>query len=112
VHVVALNQSPVTYFVNSDVRSAPVSEPGYTHLIQFIASSFATDSSGGVIPEKRGIYGDSQFYSGNGVYQIFNTCNKWTAKALRSAGYDIDPALKLTASSVMTSLAAACETDE
>ncbi|MFB8829603.1 hypothetical protein ACE0DR_10225 [Azotobacter sp. CWF10] len=34
-----------------------------------------------------------------------NTCNKWTAKGLRSAGVDIFPAFKLTAGSIMKSIA-------
>ena len=48
-----------------------------------------------------GIYGDSQFYRGAGEYYLTNTCNKWTAKALQSAGMDISPGFKLTADSVM-----------
>jgi len=30
-----------------------------------------------------------------------NTCNKWTAKGLKSAGMDISPTFKLTAESIM-----------
>ena len=30
-----------------------------------------------------------------------NTCNKWTAKGLKSAGMDISPTFKLTADSIM-----------
>ncbi len=30
-----------------------------------------------------------------------NTCNKWTAKGLESAGVNINPSLKLTSGSVM-----------
>lgn len=109
IHVVGLNESPVSYFKNSDVRKVRDSAEGYEHLIAFIKSSFKTDQSGAILPENHGIYGDSQFYTGNGTYQIFNTCNKWTAKAVRSAGYDISTTLKLTSSAVMASLPSVCE---
>ena len=33
-----------------------------------------------------------------------NTCNRWTAKGLKSIGMDISPTLKLTAGSVMNYL--------
>ena len=48
-----------------------------------------------------GIYGDSQFYKAKGEFHIFNTCNKWTAKGLESAGMNISTTFKLTASSIM-----------
>ena len=50
---------------------------------------------------KNGLYGDSQFYKGVGDYHLMNTCNKWTAKGLESAGMDISPTFKLSAGSVM-----------
>ena len=48
-----------------------------------------------------GIYGNSQFYKGVGDFYLMNTCNKWTAKGLKSAGMDISPTFKLTADSIM-----------
>ncbi|MFY3756190.1 DUF2459 domain-containing protein, partial [Escherichia coli] len=39
-----------------------------------------------------------------GRYGILNTCNKWTAKGLQSAGIEIEPALKLTAGSVISAM--------
>ena len=53
---------------------------------------------------QKGIYGDSQFYSGVGDFYLMNTCNRWTAKGLKSIGMDISPTLKLTAGSVMNYL--------
>jgi len=53
---------------------------------------------------QKGIYGDSQFYSAVGDFYLMNTCNRWTAKGLKSIGMDISPTLKLTAGSVMNYL--------
>lgn len=70
-------------------------------LLRYIGRSFARNERGELIPLKKGIYGDSQFYTANGRYGIFNTCNKWTAKGLESAGMTMNTSLKLTAGSVM-----------
>ena len=51
-----------------------------------------------------GIYGNSQFYKAKGDFHIFNTCNKWTAKGLESAGMKISTTFKLTAGSIMNYL--------
>ena len=54
---------------------------------------------------QKGIYGDSQFYKGVGNFHLMNTCNKWTAKGLKSIGMGISPTFKLTAGSIMNYLA-------
>ncbi|TAN52555.1 MAG: TIGR02117 family protein [Methylococcaceae bacterium] len=101
LHVVGFDEAPARYFSNSDVRTVKVSQDGYRNLLKFIHSSFMMDDAGNIMPQQPGIYGDSQFYSGVGTYYIFNTCNTWTAKALYSAGLDVDTRFKLTASSIM-----------
>jgi len=108
LHVVGFNDDPGQYFYKSDVQKINTSHANYLHLQEFLKSSFKTDKAGNVIREKHGIYADSQFYTGVGTYHLFNTCNKWTAKALYSDGMDINPLLELTASSVMHSLSRTC----
>ncbi len=73
-------------------------------LIGFISRSFFRDKSGNLLELQKGIYGDSQFYSGVGDFYLMNMCNRWTAKGLKSIGMDISPTLKLTAGSVMNYL--------
>lgn len=101
LHVVAVPHNVRRYFANSEQASLCLSERNYTALLDFIAASFAKDPQGQVQPLKQGIYGDSQFYEGVGTYYLFNTCNKWTAKGLQQAGFDLSPTFKLTAGSVM-----------
>ena len=108
MHVVGFNDNPKQFFSTSNVQTVQTSREGYAKLLEFIQSSFKTDIKGNVIREKHGIYADSQFYTGIGTYQMFNTCNKWTAKALYSAGLDISPMFKLTSSSVMNALNQTC----
>lgn len=101
VHVVGFKNSPEEFFSGSEIIRISLDRKSYEGMLDFIKASFSTDKSGNPISLKTGIYGDSQFYQGSGRYHAFNTCNTWTAKALASAGFDINFGLKLTSSSVM-----------
>lgn len=101
VHVVSVPEKPIVYFSSSEVIALCLNRKQYALLISFIEHSFSKDSSGNIIKLKKGIYGNSQFYKGEGDYYLMNTCNKWTAKGLNSAQVNISPAFKLSADSVM-----------
>ncbi|WPD24493.1 MAG: TIGR02117 family protein [Candidatus Electrothrix scaldis] len=104
IHTVSVPSDVKAYFPDSKIRILCLSDNELASLVQFISDSFARDSKGNIELEKNGIYGDSQFYSGVGSYYLMNTCNKWTAKGLKSTGLDISPTFKLTAGSVMSYL--------
>ncbi|WP_374089457.1 TIGR02117 family protein [Methylomicrobium lacus] len=104
LHVAALPSHPRVYFSGSEVAETCISETGLRSLKAFLANSFARDGAGQIIALSKGIYSDSQFYAGEGRYYLLNTSNKWTAKALRSAGFDIAPTFKLTAGSIISYL--------
>lgn len=101
MHVVALPVSPVEYFPGSDVADTCLNAEGADSLRLYLSNSFARDAANNLVELKRGIYGDSQFYKGEGRYHLLNTSNKWAAKALKSAGMEISPTFRLTADSVM-----------
>ncbi|MEP1213972.1 MAG: TIGR02117 family protein [Marinobacter sp.] len=105
VHVVALPASPAEYFPVSRVVRTCLSAEEAESLAQYLSSSFTRDGAGNLLELKRGLYGNSQFYEGEGRYHLLNTSNKWAAKALKSAGMDISPTFKLTADSVMAFVA-------
>ena len=104
VHSVAVPQKVEEYFSNSEVAKLCLNDGELSALIGFISSSFYRDKSGNLLELQKGIYGDSKFYSGVGDFYLMNTCNRWTAKGLKSIGMDISPRLKLTAGSVMNYL--------
>jgi uncharacterized protein (TIGR02117 family) len=104
IHAVAVPDDVQGYFENSAIEILCLDKHEYSLLITFISNSFARDVRGDVLSKKKGIYGNSQFYTGVGDYYLMNTCNKWTAKGLRSIGLPIAPAFKLTAGSVMNFL--------
>ena len=103
VHTAAKNDSFYMYFPANDILTIKLDGDKYSSLVQFISNSFYKDENDEIIELKSGLYGDSQFYKGIGIYYLLNTCNKWTAKALKSAGLDLTPIFKLTAGSIMKS---------
>ncbi|MDR2188213.1 MAG: TIGR02117 family protein [Azonexus sp.] len=106
LHVVAVPSNPREYFTGSKVVETCLTTSETVSLSTFIGNSFTRDAEGHIIRLGQGIYGDSQFYHGEGRYDMLNTCNNWTAKGLRSAGLNISPAWKFTAGSVMRSVEA------
>jgi uncharacterized protein (TIGR02117 family) len=104
VHAVAVPDNIAEYFSHSEIEKLCLSKQSYAALIAFIVDSFQKDGHSEIITLKNGIYGDSQFYEGAGNYHLLNTCNKWIAKGLASAGMDINPMFKLTAGSVMNTV--------
>lgn len=101
VHVVALEQHPRVAFALSEVIALRVSTTQRRQLLAFIDSSFAREEDGLVGPLGPGLYGNSAFYDAVGSYHLFNTCNKWTAKALSSAGLPVDAVSPISSGDVM-----------
>ncbi|MGB0291655.1 MAG: TIGR02117 family protein [Luteolibacter sp.] len=101
IHVVALNEHPQEAFPFSEVVSLNVSPTHYRQMLGFIDSSFKRNDEQKIIHQGPGIYGQSAFYDAIGRYYLFNTCNKWTAKGLRSAGLPVEAVTPITSSDVM-----------
>ncbi len=101
VHVVSISGNSHAFFAGSDIEPVHLTDDGYDSLLTYISNSFRRNEEKKVIELEKGLYGDSQFYAGEGDYFLMNTCNKWTAKGLKSAGMDIGKTFTLTADSVM-----------
>lgn len=103
MHVVAVPKDVSAYFPSSQVKPVVIDEAGLNALLSFIESSFAREDQR-LVSLSEGIYGNSQFYQATGSYYVMNTCNKWTAKALKSAGVGVYPYAMLTAESVLSAV--------
>lgn len=101
LHLVAFSGKAQHYFEGEPLYATCLSAQELGALQRYLISSFSRNGTGPVVPLRPGLYGESAFYTATGRYHLFNTCNTWTAKALRSAGLDIAPSLRLTAASVM-----------
>ena len=101
LHVVGFNSSVRSYFPMSVVKEITVSEKGFENLIRFINRSYARGKQGEVQSLGKGIYGHSRFYKAVGSYHLFQTCNHWTAQAIRQTGYPISTFYSFTAGNVL-----------
>ena len=104
IHAVAVPNHIHQYFPRSEIIPIDLTDDELESLIKFIANSFHKNENGEIIELKRGVYGNSQFYQAVGDYYLMNTCNTWTAKGLKSAGFDLNTTFKLTKNSILNYL--------
>jgi len=102
LHIVGFSGLVTDYFPHSEIIRIDLSYPGFERLCSYLHNSFAKDEHGNSIPLGPGHYGHSRFYLSRGSYHAFNTCNVWTARALRTAGCPITPAFALMVGSLMS----------
>jgi uncharacterized protein (TIGR02117 family) len=80
------------------------SSEGTAPLCDFIWRSFGKDAAGGTIRAGPGPCDGCEFYESGGTYDLRDTCNTWTAQALRAAGFPVDTGV-IRASEVMDQIA-------
>ena len=102
LHIVGFSGSITRYFPHSEVIRIELSETGFQRLCSYLENSYALDEAGLSRPLGPSLYGDGQFYLSRDTYHAFNTCNVWTARALRDAGFPITPAATLRVETLMT----------
>lgn len=101
LHQVGFDPPVERVFANSDVIALRVSESGFRRMCRFIHATYAYDENNATQWLGPGLYGDSHFYRARGTYYYPNTCNVWTAAALREAGIPTIPTVSTTAGSVV-----------
>ena len=102
LHIVGFNGHVPAYFPFSEIIRIELSSAGFELLSRTIASSFALDKAGNTTSPSPGRYGNSRFYLSRETYHLFNTCNVWTARALRTAGLPITPATATSVGNLMS----------
>jgi uncharacterized protein (TIGR02117 family) len=102
LHIVGFNGHVPAYFPYSGIIRIELSFAGFERLSRTIASSFALDKAGNTTTLSPGRYGNSRFYLSRETYHLFNTCNVWTARALRTAGLPITPATATSVGNLMS----------
>jgi hypothetical protein len=66
-----------------------------------LAASFQKTDGNRPAALRKGLYGTSYFFAGEGYYYLTNTCNTWTARMLDSAGVPMRTFMTLRAGSVI-----------
>ncbi len=102
LHIVGFSGSVPAYFPYSETIRIELSFAGFEQLTRTITASFARDEAGTTTSLGHGLYGNSRFYLSREIYHLFNTCNVWTARALRTAGLPITPARAISVESLMS----------
>lgn len=102
LHVVGFNNAVSVNFPHSEIIRIELSAAGFEHLTRTLAASFVRDVDANSTSIGPGLYGNSRFYPSNESYHIFNTCNVWTARALRDAGMPVSPARSISVESLMS----------
>jgi uncharacterized protein (TIGR02117 family) len=108
LHLAGLDGLPTERGRKIDVVEVRLTPREFDDLTGFISRSYARDGTGNTIWLARGYTDNSAFYRARGRYHLFNTCNTWTAQALRAAGCPIVSALILTAPQLVAQALSAC----
>jgi uncharacterized protein (TIGR02117 family) len=90
MHVVGLQADPARAYPNAEILSLPLNKANFNRLIDFIHASFERPEEGRATNGRPGLYATSRFFPARGRFHLLNTCNSWTARALMSAGFDMD----------------------
>jgi uncharacterized protein (TIGR02117 family) len=88
--VIPADRPPADFFaIGTTVVAVPIAREGADRLSQFLWDYLKTDASPVPRPIGDGPYPGSSFYASSGTYNLGNTCNTWTAEALRVSGLPV-----------------------
>lgn len=101
LHIVGFDGSVTDYFSYSEIIEIKLTARGLEQLCRYIATSYFKDPAGNIVSLGAGLYGNSRFYQSHETYHLLNNCNKWTGRALLTAGCPIEVASILTVENLM-----------
>jgi uncharacterized protein (TIGR02117 family) len=90
--VIPRQASPVAFAGAANAFAIPVPTAGVERLSEFLWNYLAKDAQGRPLRIGAGPYPGSVFYASTGTYDFADTCNTWTAAALRAAGLPVSAA--------------------
>lgn len=102
--VAAFDEPPAERFRGLELVEVAVDAAGLDGLAAFIEETYALDAAGRPMPLPSGGPAPGTFYLARGRFGLLNTCNTWTARALRAAGIPVRVSLTLTAFHLMQQL--------
>lgn len=96
----ALRASPSAAFGEQNAVSLQISQAGLVGLQRYLVDAAERDDAG--VPRRlsEGPYAGSVFFAATATYDLMNTCNTWTADAMRAADLPVNDAV-IFASGVM-----------
>jgi uncharacterized protein (TIGR02117 family) len=85
-----LKAPPAAAFGPGNVVELGIDRAGLSGLQAYLREAVRIDHEDPPPPLADGPYPGSVFFAATGTYELVNTCNTWTANALRSAGLPVD----------------------
>lgn len=102
LHIFGFSGSVTANFPYSEIIEIELPTSGMQRLAGYIAASYSRDEVGNTTSLGPNFYRNRRFYLSRETYHLFNTCNVWVARALRTAGLPITPAQAMTAEGLMS----------
>ena len=89
VHLAGLRSQPQDAFPMDEIVELRIPKHEFRNIVVYLDGTFARDGSKRAQSVALGLHGFSLFYRAKGDFHLFNTCNTWTARALRAGGLPI-----------------------
>jgi uncharacterized protein (TIGR02117 family) len=105
IHAVGLNAPPTEAYGERYTTVLHLPKGGSTSLSNFIWDDLAKDKDGKPTVVARSKNPDGLFYAAESRYNMFHTCNTWTADALQDAGLPVSGNGVVFAGGVMSQVA-------
>jgi uncharacterized protein (TIGR02117 family) len=102
LHIFGFRGAVAESFPYSEIIEIQLPTAGMQRLARHIEASHAKDDVGNPTPLGLKFSRNRRFYLSRETYHLFNTCNVWVARALRSAGVPIKPAQAITVGGLMS----------
>jgi uncharacterized protein (TIGR02117 family) len=104
LHVVGFNGPVRNYYPAAEILEINLSEQDFQDSTKFISDTFSRSQLSTPADARPGLSPNARFYSAEGKFSIFRTCNTWVAEALSAAGLPINPDHVITAGSLSDQL--------
>ena len=93
LHVAGVRGLLAETFPASEIIEARLSRDGFERLVRYIHDAYDRAGAPAAAPLGPGLYGDSRFYPARETFNLFRTCNVWTARGLRGAGLPVEDSI-------------------
>jgi uncharacterized protein (TIGR02117 family) len=95
LHVAGVRSPLTASFPASEIIEVKLPRDGFERLVRYIHDAHDRAGKPAVAPLGPGLYGDSRFYPARESFNLFRTCNIWTARGLRGAGLAIEDSITM-----------------
>jgi len=104
VHMAGLPSHPREFLPADEVVELKTTTEDFEKLVAYLDSIFDRAGAARAQASEPGLYRFSLFYRAKGEFHLFNTCNTWTARGLKAAGWPVRVSGIVTAEDLMAQI--------